>query len=438
MATVVRENVGLLHDKLTVKITKEDYLPTFEKKLKEYTKSANIPGFRKGMVPVGMVKKMYGGSIFVDEVLKTVEKELFSYLNNEKPEIFAQPLPLDQNDASKVDMNNPTEYEFGFEMGLKPSFELPKFDAAKAVLHKVEATDAMVDEEVEAMREKAGNLIPADLATKATDILNLKVGEKELVRELAFFAAAAQDVLKTKKVDDTLTLKLSEAIQENTIAAISKELALEEGVDEVTFTVTKVQTKEKRELDEAFFKEVYPTKDIKTLEELKASLKEEIQSYWNGQSNNQIQDQLYHFILDETKMEFPSTFLKRWLQNGGEKVKTAEEAETEYPSFEGQLKWTLISDKLITDNNLQVSNEELREYVKAQVAGYFGGMQLGDDTSWLESYVDRMMKDEKQIDATYRRMITEKLFGWMQSQVKPSEKVVTKDEFAAMMQNHQH
>ena len=195
---------------------------------------------------------------------------------------------------------------------------------------------------------------------------------------------------------------------------------------------------EKRELNEEFFKEVYPTKEIKTLDELKQNLKEEIQQYWDGQSKNQLQDQLYHYLLDETQMEFPADFLKRWLQNGGEKPKTAEEAEAEYPGFSGQLKWTLISDKLITDNNLNVANEELREYMKVEVMRYFGTMQLGDDTSWLESYIDRMMKDEKQVDASYRRLITEKLFAWMESQVTPKEATVTPEALAGMMHNHQH
>src|SRR3954468_18277745 len=151
MATVERENIGVLTDKITVKISKEDYLPAFEKKLKEYSKTANIPGFRKGMVPAGMIKKMYGNSIFTDEILKTVEKELYNYLNTEKPEIFAQPLPL-TNDVAQMDINNPADYEFGFEMGLKPDYSLAEIGKAKVVLHKVKATDAMVGEEISRMQ----------------------------------------------------------------------------------------------------------------------------------------------------------------------------------------------------------------------------------------------------------------------------------------------
>ncbi len=107
MATVARENIGLLNDKITVKITKEDYLPAFEKKVKEYSKTANIPGFRKGMVPAGMVKKMYGPSIYTDEVLRTVEKELYTYLQTENPDIFAQPIAMENDISANWIMNNP-------------------------------------------------------------------------------------------------------------------------------------------------------------------------------------------------------------------------------------------------------------------------------------------------------------------------------------------
>ncbi|MEI8059171.1 MAG: trigger factor family protein, partial [Ferruginibacter sp.] len=157
MATVVRENIGLLHDKLTVKVTKDDYYSSFDKKLKEYSKTANIPGFRKGMVPAGMIKKMYGGSIFTDEVIKTVEKELYNYLNTEKPEIFGQPLPL-TSDLANVDINNPSDYEFGFEMGIKPEYKIAEISKAKIIQHKVQATDSMLEEEITRMQIKGGKM----------------------------------------------------------------------------------------------------------------------------------------------------------------------------------------------------------------------------------------------------------------------------------------
>src|SRR4029078_12777247 len=136
MATVIKENVGLLHDKLTLTLDKQDYLPSFEKALKDYSKKANIPGFRKGQVPAGLIKKMYGTSVFSDEVLRSVDRELVKYLETDKLDIFAQPLPLEIN-MQQLDMNNPADYVFHFEVGMKPEFELADLPNAKITRYKV-------------------------------------------------------------------------------------------------------------------------------------------------------------------------------------------------------------------------------------------------------------------------------------------------------------
>ena len=455
MATVVRENIGQLHDKLIVKVTKDDYFPSFDKKLKEYGKTANIPGFRKGMVPAGMIKKMYGQSIFTDEILKSVEKELYNYLNTEKPEIFGQPLPL-ANDLSGMDINNPVDFEFGFEIGLKPDYALAELSKAKAILNKVEATETMVDEEISRMQIKGGKMTEPETIDNTENVLNILFTEADaegnaiadgVVKEnsviLKYFTEAVQEKFKGKKTGDHVVVQLSEALDADKLAMILQDLGFAKEDTEAAkkyfkLDIVKIGLVEKRVLDEDFFNEIYPGKDIKTAEDLRTNLKEEIQKYWDGQSRNQLQDQLYHYLIDETKIEFPAEFLKRWLQTGGEKPKTAEEAEAEFPIFSNQLKWTLISDKLIKENKLEVTDEELREYMKVEVMRYFGTMNLGEDTSWIESYIDRMMKDEKQLDASYRRLINEKLFGWIEAQVKAKEKIVTPEELAAMQHHHEH
>ncbi len=436
-------------------MSKEDYLPSFEKKLKDYSKTANIPGFRKGMVPAGMIKKMYGSSIFTDEILKSVEKELYTWLNKERPEIFGQPLPL-ASDLQNMDINNPADYEFGFEIGLKPDYTLADLSKAKLTLHKVEATDAMVDEEISRMQIKGGKMTEPETVTNDENVLNLLFTEadkdgnvveggvsKENSVILKYFTAAVQKKFMGKKTGDVVTVQLSKAFEEDKLAMFVQDLGFdkddkEAGKKYFNLEIVKIGLVEKRELNEEFFKEIYPAKEIKTTEELKAAIKEEIEAYWQSQSKNQLQDQIYHYLVDETKMEFPADFLKRWLQTSGEKQKTAEQAETEFPGFSNQLKWTLISDKLINEQKLEVSNEELREYMKVEIMRYFGTMNLGDDTSWIESYIDRMMKDEKQVDASYRRLITDKLFNWLEGQVKAKEKKVTPEELTAMQHHHHH
>lgn len=455
MATVARENIGLLNDKIIVKLSKEDYLPAFEKKVKEYSKSANIPGFRKGMVPAGIVKKMYGPAIYADEVVRTVEKELYTYLQTEQPDIFAQPLPM-PNDASQMDFKNPIDYEFGFEIGLKPTFELPDLSKAPVTLHKVKVTDEMVQEEVNRMQIKGGKMTEPETIDNEENVLNIQFTEsdkdgnpieggisKENSVILKYFSPSIQKKLMGKKKDDTVVFQLSKSFEGDKLEMMLQDLGFEKDDKEAAkkyfnLAIVKIGLVEKRELDEAFFAEVFPGGEVKTEEEFRNKLKAEIEQYWLSQSRNQLHDQLYHYLLDETKMEFPASFLKRWLQTGGEKPKTEDEAEAEFPMFSQQLKWTLISDKMIKDNDLQVSQEELKASMKEEVMRYFGTMNLGEDQSWLDSYIDRMMKDEKHVDTSYRRLVTEKLFNWAESKSAPKEKEVSPEDLNGLQHHHHH
>ncbi|MFZ1528102.1 MAG: trigger factor [Ferruginibacter sp.] len=455
MATIERANIGLLNDKLTVKLSKEDYFPAFEKKLKEYSKTANIPGFRKGMVPAGMIKKMYGASIYSDEVLRTVEKELYNWLNTERPDIFAQPLPMPSK-IEQMDMNSPAEYAFDFEIGLKPAFEIADVAKAKLTNHKVEVTEAMVDEEISRMQIKGGKMTEPELIDNDENVINVLFTEadkdgneveggisKENSVLLKYFAPSMQKQLKGKKKGDSIVFQLNKTFEGDKLEMMLQDLGFDKqdaAAAEKYFKadIVKIGLVEKRALEEDFFNEVFPGKGIKTEAELREELKKEIQQYWDAQSRNQLHDQLYHYLIDETKMDFPADFLKRWMQTGGEQPKTAEQAEQEWPVFNSQLKWTLISDKLISENKLEVAPDELRNSMKADVMRYFGQMNMGEDMSWLDSYIDRMMKDEKQVDATYRRLVTEKLFGFVETQVKAKDKKVTAEELVAMQHNHQH
>ncbi len=454
MASVTKENLGNLHDKLTVKISTEDYLPSFEKAIKDYSKKANIPGFRKGMVPAGMVKKMYGASIFYDEVIKSVEKELKDYLVKEKPEIFAQPLPM-ENDLRKLDMNQPADYDFPFEIGLKPEVSLDGLSTAKITFYKGKITPEMINEEVEKLVTKNGDLKDVETVSSPENVLNVLFEESDAEGNvveggiskddsilLKYFSEDYQQKLQDKKVNDSLVLQLKDAFSEKEREWILSDLGLDKedssSLDKYfKMAITKIGLVEKKELNEEFFNQVFPGKELKTEEDFRKTLKEEIQKQWDAAGHNQLQDQLYH-VLIETPIEFPVSFLKRWLEIGTEKQKTLEEVEAEYPKFESQLKWTLISDKVINDNHLEVSEEELRNNMQKEIMGYFGQMNLGEDTSWLESYVDRMMKDEKQVDASYRRLITEKLFNWLETQVTPEEKEISSEEFLKMQEEHHH
>lgn len=459
MATVTKENIGLLHEKLTVKLEKTDYLPSFEKALKEYSKKANIPGFRKGMVPAGLIKKMYGPSLFTDEVLKSVDRELIGYLETDKLDIFAQPLPL-ESDFSQLDVNKPADYTFNFEVGMKPEFQLADLAKAKITKYVVPVTDEMVNNEIDRLQNRHGNMKDEETVTSEDNVLNVNFVEADadgnaieggIIKDnsilVKYFSKASRKQWMGKKVEDAETVQLKKAFDAKELEWILSDLGLKDvtGGDERFFNIviTKVGIMEKKELNEEFFELLYPTQDIKTEGDLRNKIKEEIERHWNAQANNQIHDQIFHQLVDNTEIKFPEGFLKKWIktqgtQAEGQAPKTDEEVEQEFPGFLNQLKWTLISDKIVQDNAIQVDPEEIRTFAKQQLFSYMGGANLSDDQPWVADYVEKMMKDRKYVEDAYTRIQSTKIFEWAATQVKPKDKNISAEDFTKMVEEHQH
>src|SRR5574339_879357 len=223
MATVTKENIGLLNEKLTLKLEKTDYLPAFEKSLKDYSKKANSPGFRKGRVPASRIKKMYGASVFTDEVLRSVDRELIKYLEQEKLDIFAQPLPVEM-DIRQLDMNNPADYTFHFEVGMKPEFSLPDLSKSKLTRYKVKVTDEMISNEITRLQNRYGNMAEPETVDSEDHILNVSFIESDadgnaieggIIKDnsilVKYFAESLRSKWIGRKKDDFEVLQLKTA-----------------------------------------------------------------------------------------------------------------------------------------------------------------------------------------------------------------------------------
>ena len=460
MATVTKENIGLLHEKLTVKLEKTDYLPSFEKALKEYSKKANIPGFRKGMVPAGLIKKMYGASLFTDEVLKRVDKELIEYLQNDKLDIFAQPLPL-ESDFKQLDVNNPADYSFEFEVGMKPDFTLPDLAKATTTRYVVTVTDEMISNEIDRLQNRSGNMKDLDTVNSEDDVLNVLFMEadengnetaggikKDNSLLVKYFKEDFRSNLLGKVTNDYVIVQLDKAFDEKELDFILSDLGLDKNDSAASqkhfkIQITKIGLLEKRELNEEFFNQLYPSLDVKTEADFRNKIKDQIQTHWNAQATNQIHDQVFHQLVDHTEIKFPEGFLKKWIktQNQTDKEtepKTDEEVEKEFPTFISQLKWTLITDKIVQDNAIVVNPDEIRAFAKQQLFSYMGGANLSDDQPWVTDYVEKMMKDRKYVEDAYNRIQTQKIFEWAATQVNPAEKEISAEEFTKMAEAHQH
>ena len=455
MATVTKENIGLLNEKLTLKLEKTDYLPTFEKSLKDYSKKANIPGFRKGMVPAGLIKKMYGPSLFTDEVLRTVDRELVKYLEEEKLDIFAQPLPVEM-DIRQLDVNNPADYTFHFEIGMKPEFALADLSKAKTIRYKVKITDEMINNEITRLQNRYGNMQDENTVNTEENVLNVIFAEvdengneieggvkKDNSLLVKYFKEDFRNNLLSKNINDYVIAQLDNAFAEKELDFILSDLGLDKndpaaGQKHFKIQITKIGLLEKKELNEEFFKQLYPNDEVKTEADFRNKVTEEIQAHWDNQARNQLQHMAYHELLDGTTIDFPESFLKKWMQTQGEEKKTEEDAEKEFPTFKNQLKWTLISDKIVRENNIEVKPEEIKAFAKQQLFGYMNMPIGGDDQPWVDNYIDKMMKDRKYIEDAYNRIQSQKIFEWAETQVKPTEKEIAMEDFVKLQEEHQH
>ncbi len=453
MATITRENIAPLTDKLTVNLAKEDYYPSFEKSLKTYAKNANIPGFRKGMVPAGLVKKMYGASVFTDEVLRTVEKELNSYVTEEKLDILGQPLPV-QNNTPQPDMNNPTDYAFAFEVGLKPDVTLNPQDI-HVTRYKINVTDAMIDEEISRLQTRSGKMVNPDTIDNEENVLNVELKEanedgseaeggiaKETSLIVKYFSPEVRNQLTGKKVDDAITIQISKAFEDKEKEYVMQDLALDKNSDVdadkyFIMTIKRIGLTEKAELNEEFFNASFPGREIKTESELRDVVKAEIENAYAQQTRNQMHDQIYHYITDHVKVDYPDAFLKRWLQMSTEQEKSAEDVEAEYPKYTQQLTWSLVANKLLEDNQISVSPDDIKAAAKVQLMSYMGGQNFGD-VSWMDDYAERMMKDKKFVEQTYSQVQMEKLFGALESQVQAMEEPISVEDFSSKLHHHHH
>ena len=315
MATVTKENIGLLNEKLTLKLEKTDYLPTFEKSLKDYSKKANIPGFRKGMVPAGLIKKMYGPSLFTDEVLRTVDRELIKYLEEEKLDIFAQPLPVEM-DIRQLDVNNPADYTFHFEIGMKPEFALPDLSKAKTTRYKVKITDEMINNEITRLQNRYGNMQDENTVNTEEHVLNVIFTEvdengndleggikKDNSLLVKYFKEDFRSNLIGKTLNDYVITQLDKAFAEKELEFILSDLGLDKNdaaaaQKHFKIQITKIGLLEKRELNEEFFKQLYPNDEVKSEADFRNKVKEEIQVYWDNQAKSHLQHMAYHELIN--------------------------------------------------------------------------------------------------------------------------------------------
>ncbi len=432
---ISKEQLDDLNAVVTVDIAKADYSDKVDNILKDYRKNANIPGFRKGHVPMGLVKKQYGKAVLVDEVNKLLQDALNKYLTEEKLDVLGNPLPKEQEDFDW----EAGDYSFEFELGLAPKFEV-KLGGKKAVTHyKITATEEMVDNQIKTIQKQYGKLISKDTAEKDDVIAGSFTNEE---KEIDNATTVSLDKIKGKKnldkfvgakVGDVIALKTKGLFNDDHDLIAALKINHDEAHDlniEVNFTITEINKQELADLDQELFDKLYGPGVVKSVTDLKDKIKQDAERQFEQQSEQQLLNDVTESVLENTKFELPVEFLQKWIRTTGEQPLTEDQAKDEYEKSEKGLRYQLIEGKIINDNNLQVTFEELKDFakdlIKAQMAQF--GQNSPEDKE-LEDIAARILSNQDEVKRISEQVMSKKMLNYYKENAKLKVKEVSFDEF---------
>ncbi|WP_299797271.1 trigger factor [uncultured Maribacter sp.] len=432
---ITKEQIDDLNAVVKVAITKEDYQDKVDTILKDYKKQANIPGFRKGQVPMGLIKKQYGKAVLVDEVNKLLQDNLNKYLTEEKLDVLGNPLPK-QQDNFDWDQD---ELAFEFELGLAPDFEVSLKTKKAITQYKIVADKKMIDEQVERIQKQYGKLVSKDVVSKNDEVSGTftneaeEIDSKTLLETDKLKSKKALDALKGKKVGDVVTLKTKGLFNEDHMlsSALGIDKQKAEALDtEVTFTISEINEREAAELNQELFDKLFGPDSVKTEKELKERIKEDSEKQFEQQSDQKLLNDVTEYFIDNTKFELPTSFLTKWIQMTGEEPLSEEQAVEEYAKSEKGLRYQLIEGKIIKDNELQVQFDELKEFskgfIRSQMA-QFG--QLDPKEEELDSIAARVLGNQDEVKRLSEQLMSQKLLNLYKEKANLKAKEVTYENF---------
>lgn len=430
-----RKNIDKLNAVITVNIQASDYQDQVTKVLSNYKKNANIPGFRKGHIPMGVVKKQFGKAVLVEEVNKLLQQKLNDYLKEEKIDILGNPLP--KNEAA-IDWTG-EDFCFEFDLGLAPEFKVDV--TKKATTHyQIEADKAMIDNQIKTIRNQYGKLIAKDRAEAGDEITGTFTCEAEGIDHKATFDL---ELIKGKKQREALIgAAVGAEVTLNTKGLFKEQRDLERmlgiGADkakdlkvDVVLSISEINTREKAELNQELFDKLFGPGNVSSEKELKEKIKEDAERQFVQQSDQKLLNDVIDTLIDNTKFDLPEDFLKRWIQSTGEAKYTADEAAAEYERSVKGLRYQLIEGKLREENEeLQMKFEDLNAYahemIKMQMMQYGHPNPTDEEVTGI---VARIMSNEDEVRRLSEQLNTKNLLAFFKAKAKLKTKKVSYEEF---------
>ena len=444
---ITQENTSDLQALLKVEVTPEDYQQKVDKILKDYRKNTEIPGFRKGKVPMGIIIKKYRIPVLVDEVNKILQSELYKYISDEKVKVLGSPIPVEGN---QIDWENNSTYHFNFEIGISPEIDVNISKKDKLTYYKIEADNKTIDTYANDIAKRFGKMSSPEISSEGDlvfcEIAQLDDKDNLLKDGIRNEATVSMDFISDKKVkkqfiglkkDDVLKINVIQAFNNSSdlsaMLNISKKELSSLSSDEFRFTVKNISNIEPANMDKELFDKVYGKDSVKTEKQFKSRIKDESEKSYIVESDRMLKNDVVNYLLNKVVFDLPDEFLKKWLVHTSEKPITSEQIEAEYDMYSKSLRWQLIENSIIKSFNLKVDSNEVEDHTKKLISRQMSqyGQPIPEDKK-MNEIVSNILAKEDERKKIYDQLYDIKTLEVYKDNFKITEKAISYPDFVKL------
>ena len=432
---------------IKIEVSENDYSEKVNDVLKKYRKDAVVPGFRKGKTPMSIIEKQYKTSIVVDEVNKILQDSLYKHITENKLKVLGSPMPLTDNE---IDWKNNTDFVFEYEVGLAPDLSVKISQKDKLTYYNIKADDKLIENYCNDIAKRYGKMTnPSE--SIAGDLVYCLIQQLDATGEIdasgiSNEATVSIDSIKDKKfqkqfikikADDILKLNVKEVFTNK--ADLAAMLKVSQGElenlesNQFQFKVIRINRLAPAEFNKNLFDKVYPEKNVKSLKDFKAKIKEEAEKSFVMESDRMLKNDVVLYLVEKVKFDLPDDFLMRWLVKSSEKPLTLDQVKIDYPNYSKSLKWQLIENKILEDNNVKITNDDLisftKDLVKRQMQQYG---QANTDDKQLSDIAENILKNEDERKKISNQLFDEKTLIIYKDLFKLNQKSISYDDFVKL------
>jgi trigger factor len=434
---------------LKVSLAEKDYRPKVDQKIREYSRKANIKGFRQGKVPSGVIKKMFGKSILVEEVNHIVSHGISDYIRENKLRILGDPMPNEEK-AKAIDWDTQKDFEFEFQVGMVNDFSVDLSSKVKVTSHPIDVSDKTLDNTISDLQKRYGVMAYPE-TSEATDNIHGEITIADGTKRNAYIPIEkVGKKLESKfvgvKKEQTVSFEISDIADDSVKAQIldvdpTEAQNAKGNYDLVVTNITRINP---AELNAELFEKVFGKDVVADEAAFREKVKETVAANYQRETDHLLDHEIQHYYVDNTKIEMPETFLKKWILSSSQGQVNDETLQKEFGTYKDSLKWNLITSKIADDHKITVEPAEVILMAKATILEQFGGNaalaeQLGERFDGIvDNYLQGQDGKGDQFMRLYNQLRSEKIMKVIRENITVTEKKVSLEEFEKLVAAHQH